>query len=213
LDPDVIQLPDARGRRLGLAIAAVVLASVPIAISGCHRGSSGDGAGSPAPSSSVISLAIEIGTCSDIETCARECDAGSADRCRRLAMSYSFGKGVDQDEAHAAELLETACAMSDPSACLFSGQMYEYARGVAKDETKAVKYYERSCEMKWVGGCYNLAVMYEQGRGVPGDVAKARDLYQQACTAGATISCGKVKEMQESPQPPVARFLDAGLAF
>lgn len=190
-----------RGRRRVLALCTLVLAAVSVgAMGGCHRRSSDDGASSPAPSSSVITLGIEIGACTDIETCARECEAGSADWCRRLAMSYSFGKGVDRDEAHAAALLEKACELRDPSSCLFSGQMYEYARGVTKDDARAAKYYERSCAMKWVGGCYNEAVMYEQGRGVLTNLAKAKDLYQEACTAGSTIACGKVKEMEEPLQ-------------
>jgi TPR repeat protein len=188
-----------------LAAGAILLATV----TGCHRHES-SGEGSPAPSSSVISLGMELGTCPDLEACARECDAGSADRCRRLAMSYSFGKGVDRDEARAAALLEKSCAMGDPSSCLFAGQMYEFEHGVSKDDARAAKYYELSCLMKWVAGCYNLGLMYERGRGVPADRAKALDLYRQSCDGGSKIACEKVKRMSE-PEAPA--FLDAGLPF
>ena len=139
----------------------------------------------PAPSASVITLGAAVGTCEDVAACARECDAGSADRCRRLAATYAFGQGVVQDEARATALYEQTCAMRDAPSCIFAGQMYEYAHGVAKDDAKAARYYETACDMGSQAGCYNLGIMYENGRGVPKDRAKAADLYQVACAAGA----------------------------
>jgi TPR repeat protein len=162
----------------------------------------------PAPSSSVITLGVEVGTCPDVPACERECDAGSADRCRRLAATYAFGKGVDKDETHAAALYEHACRMSDPSACVFAGQMHEFERGVPKDDAKAAHFYERACNLGWAPGCYNLAIMYERGTGVVADRHKAGDLYQTACTSGAKAACEKAKEMRAPPPNP---FFDGGL--
>lgn len=184
------------------------LASVIVGLSlaACDRHSS-SGA-QPAPSSSVISLGVALGECEDIPVCERECGAGSADRCRRLAVSYAFGKGVAKDEARAAALYEQACDMKDPSACMFAGQMYEFEHGVAKDDARAARFYGRSCDMGWAAGCFNLAVMYERGHGVPEDRRKAGDLYQVACTAGAKTACEKAAEMRAPAVPP---FLDGGL--
>jgi TPR repeat protein len=173
----------------------------------CSRGRSA-GQEQPAPSSSVITLGMALGACEDLPACERECDAGSADRCRRLAATYALGQGVDQDEARATALYEHACDMSDPSACLFAGQMNEFARGVPKDDAKAARLYGRACDLHWAPGCYNLGIMYERGTGVPQDRVRAGDLYQMACTAGSKASCEKAKEMHA---PPVPGFLEGGL--
>lgn len=169
-----------------------------VACAACGRGHT-SGGDQPAPSSSVITLGIALGGCDNLSSCERECDAGSADRCRRLAATYALGQGVEQDEARATALYEHACDLSDPSACMFAGQMNEYARGVPKDDAKAARLYERSCDLKWAPGCYNLGVMVERGAGVPRDRARAGDLYQMACTAGARSACERAKEMRLPP--------------
>jgi TPR repeat protein len=175
----------------------------------CHHGSSSSSDEAPAPSASVITLGVAIGSCPDVAACERECDAGSADRCRRLAATYAFGrKGVDQDETRATALYEHACDMRDAPACLFAGQMHEYARGVPKDDALAVRFYERACDIDHAAGCYNLAIMVEHGRGVPVDRAKAGDLYQVACTAGAKQACARAAAMHAPPPIP---FLEGGL--
>lgn len=161
-----------------------------------------------APSASVVTLGVALGTCPDVATCERECDAGSADRCRRLAASYAMGQGVSKDETKATGLYEHACAMKDPPACLFAGQMHEFEHGVPRDYAKAAEFYGRACDLGWAPGCYNLAIMYERGTGVPADRTKAADLYQVACTAGAQQSCDKARQLHTPPVPP---FLEGGL--
>src|SRR5260221_813397 len=37
-----------------------------------------------APSASVVAIGVTLGGCEDLDVCRKECDAGSADRCRRL---------------------------------------------------------------------------------------------------------------------------------
>jgi TPR repeat protein len=190
--------PGALGR------AALLVAAV--AAVGCNRDRSDKD--QPAPSASVVTLGIELGACPDVPACARECDAGSADRCRRLAMSYELGKGVERDEARATILFLQACDMKDPSACVFAGQAFEFEHGVTKDDARAAMMYERACDLQWAPGCYNLAIMYERGTGVPADRAKAADLYQVACTAGAKQACAKSGELRK---PPAFPFLDGAV--
>ncbi len=144
-----------------------------------------------APSGTVITIDPTFFACADVEVCERECDAGSADSCRRLAASYGFGRGVTKDETRATAIYDHACDMKDPSACVFAGQMYEYGRGTGKDYERAAKLYERACNLAWTPGCYNLAIMYERGTGVPADRHRAAELYQVACTAGAHAACDK----------------------
>ena len=177
-------------------------------LAACNRGKSSPSGEAPAPSASVITIGAVLGTCPDLAVCEKECDAGSADRCRRLGATYALGEGVDQDETRAAGLYERACAMKDPSACVFAGQMSEFAHGVPKDDAKAARFYERACDLSWAAGCFNEAIMFEAGRGVPQDRVKAGDLYQIACTAGSKQACDKARAMHEPALPP---FLDGGL--
>ena len=179
------------GGRAGL----VVLALLPAA---CDR-SHGESGEQPSPSASVMSIGVTLGTCSDLSLCESECDAGSADRCRRLAATYAVGDGVARDEARATALYEHACAMSDPPACVFAGQMHEYAHGVPKDDAKAARLYESACNTGWAAGCYNLAIMFEHGRGVALDRARAEALYDAACSAGAKPACERAKALRAMP--------------
>jgi uncharacterized protein len=188
-----------------MRVAAVALL---VLLAACNRSKSSGSDEQAGPAPSVITLGMAIGACPDLAACERECDAGSADRCRRLAATYAFGEGVPKDETHAAKLFEQSCELGDPSACLFAGQAYEYERGVPRNDVRAEKLYERSCNLTWPPGCYNEAIMFENGRGVPQDRAKAGDLYQIACTAGSKTACDKAREMHAPPVPP---FLEGGL--
>jgi TPR repeat protein len=183
-------------RRFGALLAWALCA-----VCGCGRSTKKEQ--QPAPASSVISIGVALGTCDDIAVCEKECDAGSADRCRRLAATYALGQGADKDEARATALYARACDMRDAPACVFAGQMFEFAHGVPKDDTRAARFYERACDLQWAAGCYNLAIMVERGAGVPADRARAGDLYQVACTAGAKQACDKAREMRAQA------FLDA----
>lgn len=189
----------------GLRLLSSWSSGLVFLLAACRQGP-GSG-GEPAPSASVVTIGNTIGMCPDLVACQNECDAGSADRCRRLAATYAFGQGVDQDEVRATALYEHACDMKDAPACLFAGQMHEFAHGVPKDDAAAARLYERACDMSSAAGCYNLAIMVERGHGVARDRAKAGDLYQMACTAGAKQACDRAREMH-APETPL--FLDGG---
>ena len=171
---------------LGLAVAG---------IPSCGRDRGAPVSRAEAPSSSVFTLGASLGACDDRPTCERECDAGSADRCRRLAVSYALGRSGPKDEAHATTLYEQACSMGDAAACVFAGQMHEYAHGVPKNEAAAGGFYERGCDLGWAAGCYNLAILIERGHGVAQDVPKAAKLYGVVCRAGAKQACEMEKEL------------------
>jgi TPR repeat protein len=179
-----------------LAVAASLFTA---AIAACDRDRGSSGSPQEAPSASVLTLGVSLGACDDLATCARECDAGSADRCRRLAVSYALGQTAPKNEVYATSLYEQACSMGDPAACVFAGQMHEYAHGVPKDDRAAAGFYETSCKLGWAVGCYNLAIMTESGRGLPADRSKAAELYGVACKAGATQACDKESELRALP--------------
>ena len=180
------------------AVAFGALAFACAAIGACSKHSPCGGEGAPSPSASVLTISVGLGACDDLATCERECDAGSADRCRRLAASYALGSGASRDEARGTALYERACAMNDAPACVFAGQMHEYAHGVPKDEAAAVHFYAHACDLGWSAGCYNLAIMFENGRGVARDPGKAAALYQGACAAGAKTACDRARDLQAS---------------
>jgi uncharacterized protein len=149
----------------------------------------------PAPSASVVTIAAGIGFCDSLEVCEKECAGGSSDRCRRLAVNYEFGHGVEVDGAHATALYEKSCAMSNGEGCLSAGRMYEFHHGVAKDDGKAVSLYRRACDVGDEAGCVNLAIMFENGRGVPADLVKAARLFAEACTRGSSLACAHAKTL------------------
>jgi len=164
---------------------------------GCGRRTSGGvDPLEPEPSTSVISIAAAMGECEDLVACARECDAGVSDRCRRMGVNYEFGKRVERDEVRATTLYAQACDMRNSEGCLSAGRMYEFHHGVAKDDVRAVAFYRRSCDLEDPTGCANLAVMLESGRGVERDATKALQLYEVACKRGAGLACERAKNLQ-----------------
>jgi TPR repeat protein len=183
---------NSRDRWLGLTLRFALTVPLPAACDRPH----GAPEGQPAPSASVVQIGVSLGTCADLSLCEQECDAGSADRCRRLAATYAFGDGVPKDEARATALYERACEMTDAPACVFAGQMHEYAHGVPKDDAKAARLYETACTAGWPAGCYNLAIMFENGRGVALDRDRAGTLYDAACAAGAKPACERAKGLR-----------------
>jgi TPR repeat protein len=181
------------------AFVLVSLASLaPFALLACKDGdgnarSRGDTMG--IPSSPPIQIANVMAGCDDVALCARECDAGAADRCRRLGVTYEFGQEGDasKNETLGTAYFDRSCEMGNASGCVSSGQMHEYAHGVPVDLPKATAAYEKACTIGWQVGCANYAIMLEYGRGVPKDLVKARTLYDGACKAGAGLACDRLK--------------------
>src|ERR1019366_569516 len=138
--PDPLPPPSTKSVKFALATTWALCAACSRAQSDPHE--------QPAPATSVITLGIEVGGCPDIAVCERECEAGSADRCRRMAVSYALGEGAEKNETRATALYEHACEMDDPVACVFAGQMNEFAHGVVKDDARATRFYERGCNLR-----------------------------------------------------------------
>ncbi len=176
-------------RRAALALLAVVSG-------GCSKGDRPAESSEPGPSASVVSIAAALGECADLAACARECDGGTSDRCRRLGVNYEFGKGVGRDEVLAIELYAHACDMKNSEACLSAGRMYEFHHGVDKDDPRAVSFYRRSCDLDDPAGCANLAIMLENGRGTTRDTKAALELFERACARGAGLACERARALR-----------------
>jgi TPR repeat protein len=145
-----------------------------------------------------------MAACEDIPLCERECDAGQADPCRRLAVAYEFGKVGDgaKDETRGTAYFDRSCELGNASGCVSSGQMHEYGHGVPIDMPKAAAGYAKACDLGWQVGCANYAIMLENGRGVAKDLDKARTLYAAACKAGAGLACDRLKVLSAGDASP-----------
>ena len=183
------------------AMLLLGVATLALAATDCSRRGGEPTAEQPSPSASVISIGVELGACDDLVACQNECEAGSSDRCRRIGVSYEFGKGVPQDGAHATELYVKACSMDNSEACLAAGRMYEFHHGVDKDDVKAVGYYSRACDLGNPTGCANLAILLESGRGTAKDEGAALRLFDQACAKGAGLACEHAKHLRTIVDP------------
>ncbi len=154
------------------------------------------GEGTPASAASAITIANTMGDCEDVAACDRECDAGSGESCRRLAVTYEFGRSdAGKNETIGTAFFDRACALGDAPGCVSSGQMHEYWHGVEKDFPRAAAAYQKACTLGWQVGCANWAIMLENGRGVEKDLAKAKELYDGACKAGAGLACERMKRL------------------
>jgi TPR repeat protein len=180
--------------RLHLSALPALFASCACLLSACKDKGRIDLNEQPA-APSTVTIANMVGVCDDIALCEKECDAGQADRCRRLGSTYQFAPGAAKDETKAAAYYELACTMKNASACVSSGQMYEFSHGVAKDDAKAAAYYKKGCDLGYMVGCANYAIMLENGRGVPKDIAAAVPIYENACKAGAGLACERLRAL------------------
>jgi TPR repeat protein len=179
-------------RSFAYALAFVVCASAGLGCKDKGRIDMGQANEQPAPPS-TMTIANMFGVCDDVAQCERECDAGQADRCRRLGATYQFAQGAAKDEKKATAYYELACSENNAPACVSSGQMYEFSHGVAKDDAKAAGYYKKGCDLGYMVGCANYAIMLENGRGVPKDIPQATTIYANACKAGAGLACDRLR--------------------
>jgi TPR repeat protein len=141
-----------------------------------------------------VQMVNTIASCEDMDLCLRECDAGAADRCRRLGVTYEFGRGVPKEPKTAIAWYEHACDLGNAVGCESAGRMYEF-HSEPKDYAKAAALYQKSCEVGWQGGCANWAILLENGQGTTRDLAKARELFTGACKAGAGLACDRLKSL------------------
>ena len=185
-----------------MALAVAVAALTVGACKGKQGGASPEERTLPAAAQSSVEVINVIGTCEDVPLCTKECEAGQADRCRRLGATLQFAKPPDRDEARATSFYERACALGNAPACVSAGQMFEYEHGVTKDVGKAAGYYARACDVGYQVGCANYAIMLENGRGVPKDLDRAATLYEAACRAGAGLACERRKALRPADASP-----------
>ena len=149
------------------------------------------------------SRANPTGTCSDVALCAQERNAGQADSCRLLAVTYEFGKGgAGRNEPLAATYYDRACALGNPPG---SSRRDRYARvreRVPKNPAEASSAYSRACTLGWKVGCTN----WERLKAA---LSPPRTLLSDAVPTQALItpnlSRPMANETRRSPRRTVAR--------
>jgi hypothetical protein len=179
---------------------ACIAVAFCVALGAC-KGGGGSSSGTPGQSSAKgpppVTIANAMGYCEDTDACTRACNDGDGEACRKLAVTFEFGKSdAGRNETVGTTYFDRACALGSATGCVSSGQMHEYGHGVPKDPKTAADAYSRSCTLGYQVGCANYAIMLENGRGVDKDLDKARTLYEGACKAGAGLACERMKALQ-----------------
>ncbi|CZE49860.1 tetratricopeptide repeat protein [Campylobacter geochelonis] len=97
-----------------------------------------------------------------------------------LAMMYSEGRGVEQNDKKALELLEKAAEKGYLPSQREVGDMYKNGIGTQKDEAKALKWYEKAAEQGDAFAQNDVGLMYHYGLGTKIDYKKAMYWYEKA---------------------------------
>ena len=133
-------------------------------------------AGSPNNSS-----AIEVGVLTALTEAAMSDDV---DAQFNLAMSYSFGKGVDQNFEKALSWFLKCAQKGDAKAQYYVGVMYSNGHGAQINLEKAAEWYKKSADQGDADAQCDLGIMYLQGHGVEKNETVAVAFFKKAAEQG-----------------------------
>jgi TPR repeat protein len=103
----------------------------------------------------------------------RAADGGDVESRYNLGCMYSFGYGVEQDSASAAEHWRIAAEQGFAPARENLGTLYFVGSGVAEDPVEAARWFRLAAESGSAEGQYKLALMLRSGLGIAADPAEA----------------------------------------
>ncbi len=129
-------------------------------------------AGSPIKISSVVT--------SLVTTLEEAALLGDVDAQFNLAMSYSFGKGVDQNFEKALDWFLKCANQDDAKAKYYVGVMYFNGHGTQVDLEKAADWIMKSAKQDDADAQCDLGIMYLQGRGVDKNETDAVTYFKKA---------------------------------
>ena len=101
-----------------------------------------------------------------------------------LAVLYSTGNGVEQDNKKAFSWFEKSAIQGNPDAQLKLGELFAFGKHVEQDDRKAFSWFEKSAVQGNAQAQSNLAFMYEEGYGVEQDDKKALIWYEKSALQG-----------------------------
>ena len=113
--------------------------------------------------------------------------AGHADAQHAIGVMYEYGRGLERDDARAAEWYEKAAAQNNSEAQYRLGVFYDNGWGVSRDAKTALKWYARAAQLGHVFAQHDLAFMYLKGTGVPSDKVQAYKWLKIASTKRADL--------------------------
>ena len=109
---------------------------------------------------------------------------GDVDAQFNLAMSYSFGKGIDQNFEKALDWFLKCANQGDAKAQYFVGVMYSNGHGTEEDLEKAADWFMKSANQGDADAQCDLGIMYLQGRSVNRSETAAVSYFQKAAEQG-----------------------------
>lgn len=126
------------------------------------------------------------------------CEKGHLPACGDLAASYSFGLGVEQDEARAHAINLELCEAKDYGpACSSVGFVHALGKaGFARDDAAALPFFERACDLDHAGGCERVGKHWNSYLNDDRDPAKAREFFQRGCDLGNSYACEDLQRLQ-----------------
>ena len=101
-----------------------------------------------------------------------------------LAMMYSEGKGVIEDDKEAVKWYRLAAEQGYADAQYNLGVMHERGEGLIEDDKEAVKWYRLAAEQGNAGAQYNLGNKFVNGQGVIQDNVYAHMWWNIAAASG-----------------------------
>ena len=98
----------------------------------------------------------------------------------RVARSYKYGLGVEENQCEAFEWYERAANAGNIRGDFQCAESYYYGRGVKEDKSKAYELYKKVAEEGEADACYMVGECYKYGYGVDKDQEKAFEWYLKA---------------------------------
>ena len=116
-------------------------------------------------------------------------DAGSLVGARCLAQCYYWGKGIEEDEKKALEIVTPAAEAGDPDAMALMGWLLCSSTVVPRDYPRAADLLEQTVQKNCTAAKYGLALCYAEGNGRPFDPGLALHLIREAVGEGDGNAC------------------------
>lgn len=124
----------------------------------------------------------ETSACAAPPDCEKECGAGRAHACKRLADMMKLGVVEDSKERRAV-LQEKACNGGVLAACSALARQYNNGEGVTLDVKKAHQLWKDACDNGWGNACGSLGLQTRLRGGNPAGLQDSRGTVQEGLRA------------------------------
>lgn len=149
----------------------------------------------------------ETSACAAPPDCEKECGAGRAHACKRLADMMKLGVVEDSKERRAV-LQEKACNGGVLAACSALARQYNNGEGVTLDVKKAHQLWKDACDNGWGNACGSLGLQHAYAEGIPQDFKTAEGLFKKGCELSDKNSCESLSALKQGGFPTLITFVD-----